>query len=223
MLKAVVQGHTSEANALQAGLAEETPPAGFELIKARALLLSGQASKALDLYQQLATARPANRGLTRELAVASVLTGQYQQAESLLKQSVATSRSPVAIAAQQNNLGVLYSLQRKLSQAENAFQRAKSLYADIKGAELQAATTSGNLGDVYRVKGKYSQAAAEYQTSIAVKKQQGKPDVNLANEMERYSTVLANQQMPDAAKQVKSEAESMHAAQAQAATATPNQ
>lgn len=222
MLKAVAEGNVAEANALQSGLTTETPPDGFELTKARALLLSGQASKALDIYQQLATARP-TKALTRELAIASVLTGQYQQAENLFKQSLATpSASPVSVAAEQNNLGVLYSLQRKLSQAANAFQKAKNLYASVKGEELQVATTAGNLADVYRVRGKYPQAAAEYEASISVKKEQGKHDTTLANEMERYSTVLANQKMADAAKQMKSEAETMRSGQAAATTATPN-
>jgi Tfp pilus assembly protein PilF len=159
-----------------AGPAKKKPDpkvsAAFQEIGARELALGLPAAAVRDLNRAL-EADDTNPMTYHYLGLAYLQLHQYVEAEQVLH--IAVERGP-EIGEIHNTLGTLYSLQRRWTEAQAAFQRALAC-ADYRTPEVALF----NLGRVQAEQGDFTAAAADYQKAIAANPGYAPPYLELAH------------------------------------------
>ena len=109
-------------------------------------------------------------------------SGQYQEAEPLLKRALATYEQAAEpehpeVASCLNDLATLYWNQGKYAQAEPLFRRALVIREAAQGPEHPAVATSLNdLALLYWDQGKYAQAETLFERALAIREKTRGPE-----------------------------------------------
>ncbi len=102
--------------------------------------------------------------------------GRYNEAESLLKDSLNIARNLLdnnhrAIAAYKNNLASLYDVQGKYRQAEVLFMESLDILKNLFGEHHpDVASVLNNLGNIYRLQENYNQAESFFKQALEIRK-----------------------------------------------------
>jgi pentatricopeptide repeat protein len=102
--------------------------------------------------------------------------GRYNEAESLLKDSLNIARNLLdnnhrAIAAYKNNLASLYDVQGKYRQAEVLFMESLDILKNLFGEHHpDVASVLNNLGNIYRLQEKYNKAKSFFKQALEIRK-----------------------------------------------------
>jgi CHAT domain-containing protein/tetratricopeptide (TPR) repeat protein len=105
-------------------------------------------------------------------AIAEYNAGHFDESEKLLQKGIAVAEKEADkshLATTLNNLGAVYSSQRKFDQAEATHKRALDLHLKQKGEESpEAADAMQNLGVLYNSSGRPNLAEPLYKRAIAI-------------------------------------------------------
>jgi tetratricopeptide (TPR) repeat protein/transcriptional regulator with XRE-family HTH domain len=107
---------------------------------------------------------------------------RYPEAESLLRQALATSERVLderhyLVVTSLNNLGILYTYQQRYEEAEPLLERALGIWEQELGPDHPyTADPLGGLADVYKAKGAYEVAERYYQQSLRIRERTLGPD-----------------------------------------------
>lgn len=126
--------------------------------------------------------------------------GQYNEVEPLYQEALALFKKllgdeQLAIAANLNNLALLYDAQGKYEQAEPFFQEALFLYKKLLRPEHPLTAQSlNNLANLYCAQGKYEQAEALYREALSLfRKLLGTEHPDTAQSLNNLAVLYHNQ------------------------------